>query len=106
MTKYFIFCFIIFAFAISYAEDVEQVETDTIIVTDTKTKEKGQTIMQADLQNMNVYSLWGWNYDYHMSVSLHGKYDKNKLKLNFLAFYDIYDNSMSMYSSLIHVDYD
>lgn len=313
MTKYFIFCFIIFAFAISYAEDIKQVETDTIIVTDTKTKEKGQTIMQEDLQNMNVYSLsdaltfspgvmldeggargdttfkirgfsssaipviidgistlnpynglsdsasmllgdtesvtvqkgyssmlsgnngmggavlltlakpkekfegfvkttienddnfdfssvynivsigsktskfyfkytlqyreidhyllpksykpmqgsiqkdrnrlfsdrndikntliagttpidgldiwltyiysdvdkgmvspevssvyslWGWNYDYHQSVSLHGKYDKNKLKLNFLAFYDTYDNSMSMYSSLIHVDYD
>lgn len=53
----------------------------------------------------SVYSLWGWNYDYHMSISLHGKYEKNKLKLNFLTFYDTYDNSMSMYSSLIHVDY-
>lgn len=54
----------------------------------------------------SVYSLWGWNYDNHHSISLHGKYDKNKIKLNFLAFYDTYDNSMSMYSSLIHVDYD
>ncbi|MDY5050925.1 MAG: TonB-dependent receptor [Candidatus Mucispirillum faecigallinarum] len=54
----------------------------------------------------SVYSLWGWNYDNHHSISLHGKYDKNKIKLNFLAFYDTYDNSMSMYSSLIHVDYN
>lgn len=54
----------------------------------------------------SVYSLWGWNYDNHHSISLHGKYDSNKIKLNFLAFYDTYDNSMSMYSSLIHVDYN
>ncbi len=54
----------------------------------------------------SVYSLWGWNFDYHQSISLHGKYDKNKLKLNLLAFYDTYDNSMSMYSSMIHVDYN
>lgn len=54
----------------------------------------------------SVYSLWGWNYDIHHSISLHGKYDSNKIKLNFLAFYDTYDNSMSMYSSLIHVDYN
>ena len=52
------------------------------------------------------YSLWGWNYDYHNSISLHGKYEDNKLKANFLAFYNTYNNSMSMYSSLIHVDYN
>ena len=57
MAKYFIFWFIIFTFSISYAEDVELVETDTVIVTDTKTKEKGQTIMQEDMQSMNIYSL-------------------------------------------------
>lgn len=57
MTKYFIFCFIIFAFSVSYAEILEQVETDTVVVTDTKTKEKGQTITQEDMQNMNIYSL-------------------------------------------------
>ncbi|MDE7314705.1 MAG: TonB-dependent receptor [Mucispirillum sp.] len=54
----------------------------------------------------SVYSLWGWDYDYHQSISLHGKYEKKNYELNFLAFYDTYDNSMSMYSSLIHVNYD
>lgn len=53
-----------------------------------------------------TYSLWGWNYDYHNNISLHGKYENSKLKADFLTFYYTNDNSMSMYSSLIHVDYN
>ena len=57
MTKYFIVCFIIFTYGISFAEETPQVETDTIIVTDTKTKDKGHVISNDDMNNMNVYSL-------------------------------------------------
>ena len=57
MVRYFLFCFIILYSSISFAQNKEQVETDTIIVTDTKTKEKGQTIFQDEMQNMNAVSL-------------------------------------------------
>lgn len=53
-----------------------------------------------------VYSLWGWNYDYNDSIALHGDYNDNKLKINTLAYYNTYNNSMSMYASMIHIDYN
>lgn len=51
-----------------------------------------------------VYSLWGWDYWLHHGVSLNGKYERNKLNISFLAFYDKYDNSMSQYASIRHME--
>ncbi len=53
-----------------------------------------------------VYSLLGWDYWNHHSVSLHGEYDSDRWDVSFLAFYDTYDNSLSSYSSFMHIDYD
>lgn len=54
----------------------------------------------------SVYSLWGWDYWNHHSASLHGEYDSGRWDVSFLAFYDTYDNSLSSYSSFLHMEYD
>ena len=52
-----------------------------------------------------VYSLWGWDYWKRRSTSLHGEYKGGGWDVRFLAFYDKYDNSLSSYSSFLHMDY-
>ncbi len=50
-----------------------------------------------------VYSLRGWNFDYSHNTSFHGKYNDGKININFLTYFNKYDNSMSDYTSIYHI---
>ncbi|MDR2401184.1 MAG: TonB-dependent receptor [Deferribacteraceae bacterium] len=52
-----------------------------------------------------LYSLWGWDNWEHQSISLHSDYKNSKWDIAFLAFYDTYINSLSTYSSFMHIRY-
>ena len=57
-------------------------------------------------ETSSSYSLRKWNdWDYN-SISIHGKYDKDKINTEFTVFYNMYDNSLSEFASITHVEYN
>lgn len=54
----------------------------------------------------NNYSLLEWDYWVNHSISLNGKYDGDRNKLEFIGYFNKYDNKLKEYSSFAHIEYD
>lgn len=52
----------------------------------------------------SLYDITEWKYWKRHSISLNGKYEKDKFFIDFIGYFDKYDNQFNEYASLIHYE--